>query len=68
MERVNLRKRKQPSDEEKAADRQRHRVENLPENRLDEVRAAHRVANLPEERIDGVRADSRRPNPQSLLN
>jgi len=63
MERVNLRKRKQPSDEEKAADRQRHRVANLPENRIEEVRAAdrqrHRVENLPENRLDGVRAADR---------
>ena len=51
MESVNLRKRKKPTDEERAADRERHRVANLPEERLDEVRAAHRVANLQDDRL-----------------
>ena len=40
---VNFRKRKPASDEEKSRDRAMHRVENLPEHRLVEVRDADRA-------------------------
>ena len=63
---VNFRKRKPASDEEKSRDRAMHRVENLPEHRLVEVRDAdrvrRRVENLPEHRVVEERARHRVEN------
>ena len=56
---VILRKRKTLSNEEKVADRERHRVENLTEDSLEHVRAMRRVENLPEDRLAQVRAADR---------